>query len=249
MKLVLVIFLLCFSSVSKAYTLNLIVGLNKPPYVVQHNDSGFELEFVRAVLSRMNYEVKYTYVPFGRTVRMLQLDGVDGVLTVKSENYKRDYFATKPYIVYQNVVITNANDKKMLNNIAQLQGLTIAAFQNSTRVLGEDYAAVTNKSPLFTEMANQVNQVKLLITDKVDAIVMDLNIFNYMYSKLHGDLKMQYDVHYLFEPSKYSMIFKNKRIARQFDRNVKQFIELPEYQSLVAKYHIEVNSQLTHLHK
>ncbi len=91
---------------TKARELDVVVGWNKPPYVISQEHSGFEIDLVRAILAEMGHTLSPIYVPFGRTARLLKDSTVDIGLTQSAAHNVDDAVLSDPYIIYQNVVVT-----------------------------------------------------------------------------------------------------------------------------------------------
>ena len=89
---------------TKARELDVVVGWNKPPYVISQEHSGFEIDLVRAILAEMGHTLSPIYVPFGRTARLLKDSTVDIGLTQSAAHDIDDSVLSDPYIIYQNVV-------------------------------------------------------------------------------------------------------------------------------------------------
>ena len=236
---IIILFVTIFSSASFASRFDVVVGLAKPPYVIQDTNSGFEIELVSAVLKRMNKSPNFVFVPFGRTVRMLHSDRVDSIMTVNTNLINDLSVLSDTYIVYQNVVVTRKSDNFQLKNLNELSNLSIAAFQNANKILGVDYGEQVKRSPSYVEIANQKNQTKLLFEKKVQALVMDINIFRALSPTVGGTSDFSdVDIHYIFPKSPYKMAFKNKENIPEFNHALSEFKSTDQYQQLIEKYNL-----------
>ncbi|MEC8376894.1 MAG: amino acid ABC transporter, partial [Pseudomonadota bacterium] len=56
---------LLYSFIASSEQLDVVVGWDKPPYVMSADHSGFELELTRAILKELGHELSPIYVPFG----------------------------------------------------------------------------------------------------------------------------------------------------------------------------------------
>ena len=215
------------------------VGLQKPPYVIEKQHSGFEIELIRAVLKEMNYSAEFVYIPFGRSWRMLGVAGIDAVMTTTDKVVKDRKKLSDVYIHYQNVAITLKSKKYLskINQISALKNYSVAAFQNAKKVLGSEFNQATQLMPAYFEIADQKRQLKLLLQNKVEVIIMDKNIFYYFLQELgFKKSNINFEVHTIFPRSAYRMAFNDINKTKQFNRALKKFTHSVYYQNLIAKY-------------
>ncbi len=57
----------------KAKNVEVAVGWTKPPYVIEKNDTGFEIELLRNIFKAMGHTFVPIYVPYGRSSYLLQM--------------------------------------------------------------------------------------------------------------------------------------------------------------------------------
>lgn len=234
-----VLFVLCsviFVPVTSAKTLQVVVGWNKPPYVMSASDSGFELELTREILSALGHDMKPVYVPFGRTMKMVEDRNVDIVLTVNTAHSVAQDFLTAPYVTYQNVAVTLKGRHLDIDSFHAMKGRSVIAFQTAENVLGADYAKAIKSTSGYLEMPEQQRQVSMLLLGSVDIAVIDRNIFTYFKHKLPAAQQRPTEVHELFGVSAYSAAIRDPVLRAQFDRELKQMKENGRYQALLDKF-------------
>lgn len=233
----LIFFLITSSVLAKPF--NVVVGLTKPPYVIQETNSGFEIELLSQLLTSIGKKPNFLYVPYGQSLRMLEDKSVDALMTVNTSIIKDIDLLSAPYVTYQNVVITLKQENVSLKGISDLSILPTAAFQTATKVLGEEYINAVNKNPNYFEVATQKRQAKLLYENKVNALVIDLNIFKVVSPSVGGmkDLS-DVDIHYLFPKSSFRLAFKNKKHIKAFNSALAEFKKSTEYTTLKDKYNL-----------
>lgn len=237
MRWLLVVALFLFSGFeSQAKTMTYVVGLSKPPYVLQSENNGYELELIREVTRLMGFEAKFLYVPFGRTPAMLDVENIDGILTVNDRVIAKTQHLTLPYITYQNVIVTKKAEQLTVGSVEDLDKLSVASFQNSSNLLGEQYASAVKRAPYYTEVPDQSRQVSLLKSDRVQALVIDINIFTYFATKSGYYNTEDYDVHSVFDPTDYSLAFKNIKHVALFNQAWAEYLKSGHQQALQQKY-------------
>jgi len=223
-----------------AESFHVVVGFAKPPYVIQETNSGFEIELIASVLKSMGKDVNFVYVPFGRSLRMLNSKRVDAIMTVNKNLIKESQLLSLAYINYQNVVITLKEKKLTLNKIDDLAELSVAAFQTANKILGKKFAETVTKSTRYLEVATQKNQTKLLFDKKVDALVMDVNIFRAFSPTVGGKADFSdVDVHFLFAKSAYQMAFKDIHHVALFNKMLAKFKSSKQFDDLIQKYNLQ----------
>lgn len=227
---------LLFSQVL-AKELRLAIGDELPPYIFKNSSRGIEYEIVKEVLALKGYKLVPRYVPLARLIRHVQKDNIDGALTI-SENFNTEgMYLSSPYITYHNVVVSLVKNQVEIEDLSDFKMKSILSFQNSKRYLGDKYSYATDTCRKYSEMNNQENQVAMLLRDRVDAIVIDKNIFLYHYKtskKIDEHKKTRF--HDLFSPSHYRVLFKDKEIRRDFNQGLKKLIESGRYDHILAKY-------------
>ena len=215
-------------------------GWSRPPYIIPKTHSGFELDLIKQVLSNMGHKAVFTYVPYERTITMLQHKNVDMALTLNIKSGLRARQLSDVFVVYQNVVLSLKENKFEINNIQDLESLTVVAFQGASEVLGKQFVEMTTKNNLYMEMADQRRQLELFLQGEVDAIIIDVNIFNVLSTKLTGINQLKNTtVHPLFPVSPYSAGFKDLELKDQFNSALRKFVADGDFQTLKRDYNIQ----------
>ena len=98
--IVIVLYSMLLTAATKAESLDVVVGWDKPPYVIAADHSGFELDLVRAIIAEAGHDMSPIYVPFGRTARLLKDDAVDMGLTLLATHNAASDILSDPYITY-----------------------------------------------------------------------------------------------------------------------------------------------------
>jgi len=221
----------------KPESIDLIVGLSKPPYIIEELESGFEIELITHILSKMEITPSYLYVPLGRSIDLLDKDVGQALLTVNKNIVSNDNHRTEPYVTYQNVAISLKESKIKISDITELSDYRVAAFQMANRYLGKKYGGTVKRSKHYLEIPNQFRQVKLFLEKRVEVVVMDINIFNYYLEKIEGNYPTtKVDIHYIFPRNPYSLAFKEAKYVKPFNYHLAVFKESPHYRNLLLKY-------------
>ncbi len=216
--------------------LTLAVGLSLPPYNIQETDAGLELDIVRESLSMKGYTVKTKFVPFARVKRELVGEKVDGALTITPASGIVAFYSDE-HIVCENVAVSLESSDFDIQNIDDLSGKRVVAFQDATRYLGDTFKQMAEANPAYREIADQMLQINLLYSGRTDAIILDKNIFNY--HRKHNDrvdTTQPVNIWHIFEPSPFRVAFIDKEVRNDFNEGLRKLRESGRYQKIMEKY-------------
>jgi polar amino acid transport system substrate-binding protein len=228
-------------------TIKLAAGLAVEPYIIETNDSGFEIDTVRETFAIEGYKVQFVYEPLKRTKVSFRDGTVDGVMTVKT-NYTevQNTFISEEYITYHNTVITLQSRDIKIDTIADLKDKSVVAFQHAQFAFGKDFELMVEMNPKYSEMANQKSQTAMLFMKRIDAIVLDSRIFKYNYIQLRDfpdktwmksmSFVEPVTFHDIFEPSSYRVAFKVKTMRDVFNSGLKKIKESGHYIQIIEAY-------------
>lgn len=232
----LVIITILLPTLSVAKTLNIIVGLERPPYILQANNSGYELELLSQVIELMGHDASYIYVPYGRTQKLLSEPDIDAITTMTANTEPQLERLTDTYVTYHNLVVSLAETQLNISKISDLEDIGVISFHNAKSLSGKEYYDAVINNPDYIEIAEQLSQVKLFLKDRVHCIVIDKNIFAYLIKQLKIDRAVVF--HDLFPPIDYQMVFKDPKLVLSFNKHLALFKTSAQYRQLQQKYMI-----------
>jgi len=236
--LLLTMLILLISSSSFAQdNFHVAVGIAKPPYVIQANNTGFEIELIESVLANMGKTAKFVYTSFGHTPKMLSVDIIDAVMTTNIRVFKDQTKLSDVYISYENVAISLKSKNLKIKSISDLANYSVASFQKADKVLGLEFESAVNQSSFFLQVADQTRQPILLLKERVNVVVMDINIFNHLARDLKiEDLESKFNIHKIFPKSHYKMAFKDSKNVELFNKTFIEYSNSDDYKMLLKKY-------------
>nr|WP_268820295.1 transporter substrate-binding domain-containing protein [Paraglaciecola sp. G1-23] len=228
----------CFSAISAE---KIIIGtsVNKPPYVIQQTNSGFELELLENVFQLMGKQVEFRYMDYGngsadRLFEKFQLDALTGV------NYRMfldTSLLSDVYVEYQNVAISLADNNFHINTVSDLARYSIVSFPLAAKALGEEFSKVVDASPLFIKMLEQKKQPEMLIRNRVEVLVMDKQIFKYYLEQTQWNNALdKVKFHQVFPTNHFRVAFKEIKYVAAFNRALQTFLSSTDYSRLKDKY-------------
>jgi polar amino acid transport system substrate-binding protein len=239
---ILLISLYCLTGNIQAKELRIGVSFSIPPYVIQATDSGIELELLRSALAIRGHKVNIEYQPLARTFHELKTGKLDAIINTK-KNMHEGVFYSDVAIHFQNCAISLKDNNFNIKTISDLQGKSIVAFQHAAKLLGEDFANEIKLNPNYIELANQNQQVKMLMKQRMNVAVMDKNIFIYFLrqSYLSGQLtktEVQQEVicHKVFPPTAYRFAFLHEDIRDDFNFGLAQIKQDGTWLAIEKKY-------------
>ncbi len=230
------------SSGAQAREIKVVFSSYTPPYVFQNNSDGrpgILVEIVQQALSGTGHTVNPVFLPLGRGFKLLEEKKVDVISISKRKlNLKAHYSDFS--IVYHNYAIGLADRQMAIERTADLKGKSIIAFQKADIYLGDAFNEAVTGNPNYVEMANQENQVHMLLKGRTDIAVMDRSIFEFYRNKLVSEGLVSREIkprfYDLFEPSRYRAAFADKALRDQFNRGLKRLHDSGEYQAIYDKY-------------
>ncbi|MES2262219.1 MAG: transporter substrate-binding domain-containing protein [Pseudomonadota bacterium] len=218
-------------------------GLSLPPYVIQENNSGFELEIIREALAFKGHVLKPVYVAQKAMPQMLKEKKLDGAQEGSPELVEGPgvFYASAPAVVYEDYAISLKKNKLSINKLADLKGKSIAAFMTAKEFLGPDYAAAVQDNPKYQEVATSKRQVLMLYSGGIEVLICDANIFKYVRETEKGQVDTSPDVTYhdIFKhtPLKSNNpVFTDKQVRDDFDAGLAQLKRSGKYQQIIKKY-------------
>ncbi|GEA09816.1 ABC transporter substrate-binding protein [Alteromonas sp. KUL49] len=157
-------------------------------------------------------------------------------------NYRHDVdvdILTDEYVRFQNVAVTLKSRNIELNNISDLAQYRVVGFQTASRVLGEEFARVTDDNSNYAEVADQRAQVITMLRGNYDVAVMDGNIYRWISASLPDEIQKPVTMHNLFERNGYRAAIPDADLRTKFNAILHQFMQDGRYQVLLDKYHLE----------
>ena len=160
---------------------------------------------------------------------------VDAALTV-SEAFGLNACLSDVVIRYQNYAITLKRSSLIINNLSDLAGKKIVAFQNTKKYLGSDFAVAIKKAH-YSEVHKQTHQVNRLYLGRDDVVIADKNIFLYYKSKIQKfDTGAPLVFHSIFPSSPYRVAFRDPQTCKDFNSGLKKLKESGRYDKIMARY-------------
>ncbi|WP_020407538.1 substrate-binding periplasmic protein [Hahella ganghwensis] len=234
---VLLLILLFLSGFAGAGDIRVAVGLALPPYVLTDSNSGMELDVVREALKLKGHSLTPVYLPFIRFGQHLAEGKVDAAMTINEGSQIPDIVYSDTHITYQNVAVALESSGLQIKSVQDLAKFRVIAFQNATKYLGAEFAAMAEANSKYSEKAQQEQQITLLYSGRTDVVVMDINIFKY-FKKLEKKVSTDAPVTIfeIFQPTAYKVGFRNREYRDDFNAGLKTIKDSGRYQEILNSY-------------
>lgn len=222
-----------------ADSINVGVSFAIPPYVIQQNNTGLELEILKHALARRGHMTVVHYRPLARTFRELKEGQLDGIINTQPHMLD-GVFYSEPVIRFHNCVFTLASRGLSISSMSDLKDKSVVAFQQASRLLGDSFGNSIAKQESYSEIAAQRHQIHLLFKGRTDAIILERSIFGY-YRKQEvdagfKDAQVDVDEHCIFPPLDYRFAFRSEQIRDDFNAGFREISEDGTLDALRLKY-------------
>jgi polar amino acid transport system substrate-binding protein len=234
---------LVLSGFLSAAQLKVGVSFAIPPYVIEKEAQGIELDLLRTAFQDSGYQLSFQYLPLERTFRMLADGKLDAIINVRP-GMLDGAFLSRPVIHFHNQVFTLSPLK--VADLTALTTLKVSAFQRATQVLGPAFATMAAHNARYEEVAKQQGQVHQLLLGRVDAVVMEERVFYYHLEQLRQERaephiynRERIQANALFKPTLYHFAFRNAAVRDHFDRALLAMRVDGRYEQIFANYGAE----------
>lgn len=142
----------------------------------QNRSYTFEVLFTYRLLTELGYDVQFVTAPYARLTGLLQQQKLH-IATRQSGLATEGLFYSSPYTSFDNQVFALADSKARLANISALKPYNIVAFQNASKVLGPEFASISQQAKSYQELLDHTQAIQMLLKKRSDLLVMDKNTF------------------------------------------------------------------------
>jgi polar amino acid transport system substrate-binding protein len=227
--------------ISQATEVSMAFSKEIPPYIFEDDNSGIEINIIRAALAHKGHTLKPMYFPLGRIPYAFTNNLVNAVMGDMGVNLKsQGGFYAKVAVIYDNVFISLKSKDILLKRPKYLDSLNVVSFQGADKRYPKWLKKVKEDSR-FYGVSDQLTQVKLLCFGRYDVVVSDRYIFRYFVNKLklmHGLDSQEITEHKLTidKPMDYRPVFRSKKIRDDFNFGLIKIKESGEFLRIYDKY-------------
>lgn len=234
-----------YDSPLAAKEINFAFSYDIPPFVMEKGTSGLEIEIVREALKHNGHTFTVLQCSYKRLqIAVKRMESVDAAAAVRKTEDDGTYYSDN-FVLFKNYAITKKSSGITLNNISDLKGKRIVAWQNAHRDLGEEFASLFSpdvKAPhikRYQEIPVQKKQVWMFWLGKQDVIVIDESIFLWFTKQLSlettiGDEPVYHEIFQI--PTEFQVNFNSEKIRDDFNEGLIHIRQNGVYQQIHDKY-------------
>lgn len=213
----------------------LVLGVeDSPPYVISAQNSGLEVDIIRAALRAVGYKLRIEYMTTGRGVRLLLNKRVDIVTPIYHADSERFYLAA-PHVFYRPSLFSLAPNELSIRSIDDIARGSVAAYKGVLSGFGAKFQHIARQCPLFVELGDPRRIVDMLYLKRVDIAILDLHAFQYFLHASGLDAS-KLNIHDLIEPVPVSAAFHDNLLKRKYEKGVRIILRNGEYERIAARY-------------
>lgn len=236
MKITFSLFLLVCSSVLFAKQI-VVLSSEGPPHTIKDSQNhGIDLDVVKAVLTRLDYEVWFHFLPLGRAESLVKMGEFKAMAPIFMTTDEASFFVSHPIVKYTPIVFSLKKRNLTPRGLSDLQGYSIITFQGAPGYFGDEFKALSTQNEYFEAPSMKVIP-ELLMKGRYDYAVLDKYIFYYFYrlADKQRDLSI-FAEHALIPSVTASAGFSDKSLRDEFNRELAVFFLDDGYRQVVEKY-------------
>lgn len=195
--------------------------VNFEPYANRQSESGVHVDIIKAIFQHLpSYELKFVYLANHR----LEASIVNGQLDVASNIFSsltllddsQGPYLSQPLFQFKDAAISFKESSLKIDQISDLKGRRIAAYQGATETLGQAYRDTVLANDGYAEFYLALSTTALLLKKRVDVRIGDVNVFYHDLALLEGNGRRRvedFDVKFLW-PDIYTHMAFGRRDLR-----------------------------------
>lgn len=233
--------LVCSTTSIAQQVLKIGVG-NFPPFFIKDGEKGIFIEIIDEIFKQLpHYKVEYIFMSNHRILHEINHGESIDVACNIFPNSTVNASLSEPIFRFRDVAISKKTDQIKVDNISDLQGKSIAAYQGATELLGDKFKQMAKVNLEYSEHAHPKDTTLLMLSGGKDIRIGDINIFwydlnNKHYNKYKGIAHSDFTVHYLW-PTVYShMAFKDSLLKNVVDEVIQKLKLSGSIENIYSKY-------------
>ncbi|MFZ6773100.1 substrate-binding periplasmic protein [Undibacterium sp. SXout7W] len=223
---------------SQAHAIELRIHVSPlPPYVMNNPQQGIVSELIQKALATQGIKTVFILSNNKRMESEVAAGTTDAGFAGIPVDHPGIYFSD-PLIEYENIVVSLSSSRLKINQIADLSHKKIITFRNAKKILGKEFASITENNPGYFEVGEQRSQLPMLDAGRGDVILLDKRAFLYFARSLHGsnDIRQRYTQHALFKPISHALGFYRQQNRDIFNLGLKVIRQNGEYAEVLRRY-------------
>lgn len=220
------------------------ISLDIPPFVMDHAESGLEVDLVRKALGdatlqfiQLSYEELQTAVQQQRADVSIGVQPGDAII-----HYSADF------VTFANYAISKQTDGFRIDSVADLRDHPLLTWENAYLELGSAFEELFDpQSPQrdnYHEVADQEQQVRMFWEGEGRIIVIDRSIFDYFSRELgHTPDEVSYSA--IFPPvTPFKVGFRDAAMRDRFNAGLAAMCTSGAYDELLKRYGVALSQSV-----
>ncbi len=207
-----------------------------PPWSYVNNNGeivGIEKEIIEGAFEKRGYNVEFKIYGYSRLIKEITDKKVDfaSPIAVNIPNI----LPVDHYLPFHDVAMTLKSRDLKVDNVSDLKGKAVVAYQKASYVLGDEYRnVVESNTELYKEIHGRENQIQMLFRGRTDIVVGEERILVYLSEKLYGPGKVS--IHPIFQKTNYGGAAWSESLVNDFNRGLEVLKNSGEYQEMLDKH-------------
>lgn len=225
--------ILIVSSSSYCEEVTMLFGRSLEPYVIEKGNQGAELLIIKEALEHKGHELVPIYTQLKFVPLLFSGKGVKAVHRNFEEEGVENRFYGDVSVIYHDVFFSLEENNIVIHRPDDLKKHSLVTFQDAQI----HYPQWLPEHSKYSQVAEQITQVKLLQKGLTDLVMADRNIFSYKateYSQLTGEQLKPMRMHEFVPPYEYRPMFKSQQIAKDFNEGLKVLKKSGRYDEIIA---------------
>jgi len=229
----------CFFSANiHAENLTIALGNFEPLFSEQDKPALFKdlIDGVYTYLPHIKVNYRYMFSN-ARLVKELNAKTIDGAANIFSQKEIQGCL-TQPVFAYSDVAISLKSKYYTINSVSDLKEKSVVSYQRAILLLGSEYKQAVLRSKHYKEVAQPLEQAKLLSNGMVDVSIGDKYIFLHsLKNDSKNNLKPNdFEIHDIFPPVASSIGFNEQKHCDEFDQALFKYKNSGKYQMVYKNY-------------
>ncbi|SCK12156.1 ABC transporter substrate-binding protein [Vogesella sp. LIG4] len=215
-----------------------------PPWVNVDKRPGIAVELLVEALRSEGLTVTPVFYPFTRRVsayRRGELDALYDVSPSLQHEYQLPGSAGRPLHSFDNVVVALQRRQLQLETLQDLQPLRVVAWDGAQADIPnsgyDSVLAIANGN--YSEIADQVSQLRTLYLGRCDVIFTDRLIFEWNRRKLGKQAQLAVAFYPLLPPKEADVLWHDATLRQHYDAGLRRIKQDGRYDAIFRRYQSE----------
>ena len=235
---IIIILVALWPTIGQAKEVKMTVA-GSPPYVFAESNTGIVMDILREALAFKGHEFVPVIVPVKRVVYEFKLGNVDAAAISQGlDEGGKAHYKSETSVTYYDFFFTLAERNLKIQAPEDLNDLKIVSFPIASKVYPNWLVKVEEESR-YTELPDQLAQLKMLYRGRADAVLADENIIKYLANRLASDSgQPKKELTVSTSPGNLSSIpvFWDQEVRDDFNAGIRHLRETDRYQAIIDKY-------------